>query len=193
CEPLSAAEAITGAGARILQFRHKAFFGRETYELAERVASICARRGVLFVINDRADFAKLLGAAVHVGQHDLPPADARALLGAAAVIGFSTHNEVQLRAAAQEPADYVAFGPVYATASKSDPDPVTGAAELARLRPLSLRPVVAIGGITRENARPVLAAGADSVAVIRDLYPPDGCEASIARRAEDWLRLVNEN
>jgi thiamine-phosphate pyrophosphorylase len=193
----AAAESILSAGARILQFRHKGFFGRDTFELAERVAAICARRGVLFVMNDRADFAKLLGAGLHVGQDDLPPTEARAVVGDS-VIGYSTHNEEQLRAAADEPADYLAFGPVCSTASKANPDPVTGTAELARLRPLSTRPLVAIGGITRENARSVLAAGADSVAGIGDLYPRESAAAStgnrtVANRTEEWLRLVHES
>jgi thiamine-phosphate pyrophosphorylase len=187
CDPLAAAEAITSAGARILQFRHKAFFGREAFEIAKH------RRRVLLVLNDRADFAKLLGAALHVGQDDLPPADARRVLRTDALIGFSTHNERQLRAAAHEPADYVAFGPVCTTASKLNPDPVTGTAELARLRPLTTRPLVAIGGITRQNAREVFAAGADSLAVISDLYPRESSSASIGRRTEEWLRLADEN
>jgi thiamine-phosphate pyrophosphorylase len=192
-DAVSAAEAIVGAGARILQFRHKTFFGRDVFNTAERVASLCSRRGVLFVMNDRADFARLLGAALHVGQDDLPPGDARSLLGPAPAIGYSTHNERQLRAAADEPVDYVAFGPVFTTASKTNPDPVTGTTELSRLRALTIRPLVAIGGITRETARDVLAAGADSLAIIRDLYPADRSAASIGRRTEEWLRLVNEN
>ena len=193
CDAFDAADAITSAGARILQFRHKAAFDRDVFDVAERMASLCARRNVVFVVNDRADMAMLLGAAVHIGQDDLPPADARGLLGNELRIGFSTHNEAQLRAAAAEPVDYVALGPIFATGSKANPDPVTGTAELARLRLLSRRPLAAIGGITRENARAVLEAGADSVAVIGDLYPPDSSPASIARRAEEWLRLVNEN
>jgi thiamine-phosphate pyrophosphorylase len=193
CDPLAAADAITGAGARILQFRHKAFFGRDTFDIAERTAALCLRRRVLFVVNDRADFARLLGAGLHVGQDDLPPADARTVLGDDAIIGYSTHNESQLRAAACEPADYVAYGPVCTTASKVNPDPVTGTAELALLRSASGLPLVAIGGITRKNAREVLAAGADSVAIISDLYPPAASATAIFRRTEEWLRLLNEN
>jgi thiamine-phosphate pyrophosphorylase len=193
CDPLGVADAIATAGARILQFRHKGFFSRDTFQLAERVASLCARRNVQFVMNDRADFAMLLKTGLHVGQDDLPPVEARNLLGATASIGFSTHNEAQLRAAGAEPVDYVAFGPVFDTSSKEKPDPVIGTAEIARLRPLSARPLVAIGGITRENARGVFAAGANAVAVIGDLYPSEISPASIALRAEEWLRLVDED
>jgi thiamine-phosphate pyrophosphorylase len=193
CDAFEAADALTAAGARILQFRHKGVLSRDVFDLAERTASLCARRGVAFVMNDRADVAMLLASGLHVGQDDLPPAEARSLLGASRTLGFSTHNETQLRAAAAEPVDYVAFGPVFITASKANPDPVIGISEIARLRPLSARPLVAIGGITRENAPGVLAAGANAVAIIGDLYPSPASPASIARRTAEWLTLVDEN
>jgi thiamine-phosphate pyrophosphorylase len=186
-----AARGMLAGGARILQFRHKGFFSREIFDEAERVARMCREAQALFIVDDRADVAVLLDAGVHLGQEDLPPADARHIAGAKRIIGFSTHNEAQLRAAADEPVDYVALGPIFGTGSKERPDPVVGVAELARLRKITGRPLVAIGGITRENALQVLAAGADSVAVIADVLPGPSTEETIRERMEEWQRLVN--
>ena len=179
-----AAEQILLGGARILQFRHKGFFSRDVFAIAQRLAEVCRAAGAVFVINDRADLAALTGAALHLGQDDLPPSAARQITGSATMIGFSTHNERQLRAAASEPADYLALGPIFGTASKRNPDPVVGIEELRRLRPLTDRPLVAIGGITRANAREVLAGGANAVAVIADLFPEDG---NLRARTEGWV------
>jgi thiamine-phosphate pyrophosphorylase len=184
---IPAAREILDAGARILQFRHKGQLSRETWEHMEKVARLCQNAKALYVINDRADLARLLGAALHIGQDDLPPAAARRVMGPDLALGFSTHNEAQLRLAAAEPVDYVALGPIFGTGSKENPDPVVGVEELRRLRPLTTRQLVAIGGITRANALSVLEAGADSVAVIGDLYPEDG---QIQKRVEEWLRLI---
>lgn len=189
-DPATAAEAMLEGGARILQFRHKRSYSRVVFEQAERVAELCRQAGALFVVNDRADIAILLDAGVHVGQEDLPPADVRGLIGEGRILGFSTHNEEQLRAAAGEPADYLALGPIFGTTTKDRPDPVVGLEELRRLRPLDRRPLVAIGGITRQNAPAVLEAGADSVAVISDLLPPDCSYESIRARMEEWQRIV---
>jgi thiamine-phosphate pyrophosphorylase len=188
-DPVDAAARILEAGAGLLQLRHKGFFSREMFEQAREIAALCRGAGALFVINDRADIAKLLNASLHLGQDDLPPADARRVLGDGALIGFSTHNEAQLRAAAPEPVEYLAIGPIFGTSSKMNPDPVVGLAELHRLRGLTARPLVAIGGITRANARSVLEAGADSVAVIGDLFPEDG---NVRGRVEEWISLVTE-
>jgi thiamine-phosphate pyrophosphorylase len=186
-DPVAAAAQILEGGAGILQFRHKGFFSRETFDQARRIAALCRGANALFVMNDRADIARLLDAGLHLGQDDLAPADARLVLGEGSLIGFSTHNEGQMRAAAKEPVDYVAFGPIFGTASKRNPDPVVGLEELRRLRPLTDRPVVAIGGITRKNARAVIEAGADSAAVIGDLFPEDG---RIRERVEEWISVV---
>jgi thiamine-phosphate pyrophosphorylase len=180
------AQMIEG-GAQILQFRHKGFWSRDVFDTLERVAELCRSAGVVFVVNDRADLAKLTRAGLHLGQDDLPPAAARRIVGTATMIGFSTHNEDQLRAAAEEPADYLALGPIFGTASKANTDPTVGLEGLRKLRALTARPLVAIGGITRENAGAVLKAGADSVAVIGDLFPEDG---NIARRAKEWLEIT---
>jgi thiamine-phosphate pyrophosphorylase len=186
-DPVDAARAILGAGAQILQFRHKTFYSREAHAWLEDIAALCGRSGATLVVNDRADLAVLFGAALHLGQEDLPPAAARRVTGPELPIGFSTHTEAQLRAGDHEPVDYLAIGPMFGTASKENPDPIVGLAELKRLRPLTSKPLVAIGGITRANARQVIEAGADSVAVIGDLFPESG---SIEDRVREWLRVL---
>ncbi len=188
-DPIAAAEQILEGGATILQFRHKGFFSREVFAQLERVAELCRQAHVLFVVNDRADLAALTGAALHLGQDDLTPTAARKIVGAKTLIGFSTHNESQLRAAAAEPANYLALGPIFGTASKQNPDPIVGLDELRRLRPLTDRPLVAIGGITRANAQSVLAAGANSVAIIGDLFAENG---KVRARTEEWVSLTRD-
>lgn len=190
CPVAEAAAAMLGAGARLLQFRHKGDFSRAVFEQAEQVAALCRQAGAVFIVDDRADIALLLDAGLHVGQDDLPPADARRLLGRDRILGFSTHNLTQFTAALAEPADYLAFGPVFPTATKDNPDPVVGLEQLRRMRALTDRPLVAIGGITRYNALDVLAAGADSVAVIADLYPAPCTPETLRARMEEWLQLV---
>src|SRR5437868_7604770 len=134
--PATAAGAILEGGAGILQIRHKAHWGHEFFEAAREVARLCREAGAELIVNDRADFALLLGAGLHVGQDDLSPRDARRLMGPDALIGFSCHTGTQLSVAGGEPVDYVALGPVFATSSKRQPDPVLGVAELRRCRGL---------------------------------------------------------
>ncbi len=184
------AAALLDAGVEIVQLRHKGQFTREVFSQAERIADRCAQSGAIFIVNDRADMAAILGVGVHLGQDDLLPADARKVLPAAVACGFSTHNERQLRDGAVQPVDYLALGPMFPTASKENPDPVVGLKELRRLRPFSPFPLVAIGGITRENAAAVWTAGADSVAVIGDLFPEGGL-ATVRERAQEWLKLAS--
>ena len=190
-----AAAAILAGGAKILQIRRKGHWPRDFVDEARRVRERCRAEDALFVVNDRADFAALLDAALHVGQDDLAPVDARKVIGPGRVLGFSTHNDVQLLAAESEPVDYLALGPVFATRSKENPDPEIGLERWAAWRQRTDRPVVAIGGITRANARAVLSAGADSVAVIGDLMPDDRTqkvagEESLRRRMEEWRQLA---
>ncbi|HVY91507.1 MAG TPA: thiamine phosphate synthase [Bryobacteraceae bacterium] len=184
-----AAEAMIEGGALILQLRHKSFWSRELLHKAEKLGSFCKNAGVLFVINDRADYAAILGSALHVGQEDLTPADARRVVGAETIVGYSTHNPAQMREADQEPADYLAFGPMFGTVSKERPDPAVGLEGLRAIRPLTRKPLVAIGGITRDNAFTCWNAGADSVAVIADLYPPDCTKARLRERMTEWQKL----
>jgi thiamine-phosphate pyrophosphorylase len=187
----AAAEALLEVGARILQYRHKVFFSRTAFEDASRIAELCKYADALFVVNDRTDVAMLLGAALHLGQDDLAPADARRLLGAEGIIGFSTHSEQQLRVGDAEPVDYLAIGPIFATGSKTNPDPVVGVNQLQAFRSLTKKPLVAIGGITRELAPQVLAAGADSLAIIGDLVPTPCTPASLRARAKEWIAICS--
>jgi thiamine-phosphate pyrophosphorylase len=179
-------------GAGILQLRHKQHWGRAVFDAAREIARMCREAGALFIVDDRADIAMLLEAGLHVGQDDLPPRDARRLLGSEAVIGFSSHNVQQVCAAGGEPVDYVAFGPVFPTASKRNPDAVTGIEALKECRALVEKPLVAIGGITRATVSAVLAAGADSAAAIGDLVPAELTSVSLRQRMEEWQRLATK-
>jgi thiamine-phosphate pyrophosphorylase len=187
-----AAEALLEGGAGILQLRHKQHWGRAVFDATREIARMCREAGALFIVDDRADIAMLLDAGLHVGQDDLPPRDARRLMGADAIIGYSSHDVRQVCAAGGEPVDYVAFGPIFATASKRNPDPVTGIEALKECRALLEKPLVAIGGITRETAAAAWAAGADSVAVIGDLLPADPTSVSLRQRMEEWQRLATK-
>jgi thiamine-phosphate pyrophosphorylase len=188
----AAAGALLEAGIKLVQIRWKQHWTRETYREAETVAQLCRNGGASLIVNDRIDMAMLLSAGAHVGQDDLPAAEARRLLGDRLVLGLSTHNEQQFAHALGSPVNYVAIGPICATASKVNPDPVVGTAVLRRLRTRSGVPVVGIGGITRENAPDVWRAGADSVAIISDLYPESCTKASVRQRAEEWVAIANE-
>jgi thiamine-phosphate pyrophosphorylase len=188
CSIERVAAAMLEGGAAILQFRHKAQWTRAVFETAEKVAALCREDGALFIVNDRADMAMLLDAGLHVGQDDLAPRDARRLIGPDRILGFSTHNAQQLSAAGGEPINYVAFGPIFSTTSKENPDPVAGLEQLRNARGLCDVPLVAIGGITRENAPAVFAAGADTVAVISDLLPQDSSAKAIRTRMEEWIK-----
>jgi thiamine-phosphate pyrophosphorylase len=190
CSLETAAGGMIEAGAAILQIRHKGPWTRDLLEQARHVRRLCEQAAVPLIVNDRADIALLLNAGLHIGQDDLPPSDARRLIGAATCLGYSTHNAGQLTAAAQEPVDYLAIGPLFATQSKINPDPVVGVDRLRAWRALTAKPLVAIGGITRENARSVLEAGADSVAVIGDLLPADCTISSISERFHQWQRRI---
>jgi thiamine-phosphate pyrophosphorylase len=185
---LQVAEAFLAGGAEILQFRHKDFWSRDTFAAAERVAYLCRDAGVQFIINDRADYAAMLGAGLHIGQDDLVPVDARRVVGWEAALGFSTHNPEQMRAAQSEPVDYVAFGPVYTTASKERPDATVGLEGLALVRAMTPKPLVAIGGITLENAAACWSAGADSVAIIGSLLHAGGSTGALRERMAAFVQ-----
>jgi len=185
----AAAASVLEGGAGILQIRHKAHWSRAFFADACDIARLCREAGADLVVNDRADFAIMLEAGLHLGQDDLAPRDARRIAGPDRIVGYSSHNLAQLAAAGGEPVDYVALGPIFATGSKRDPDPVVGVEELRRLRPLTEKPLVAIGGITLENAAEVLRAGADSVAVIAGLFPENATAHSMRVRMEEWVRV----
>ena len=163
------AEALFAGGARLVQVRNKEAGAREFLSQVERILSFAPSDGRV-IVNDRVDVALLAGAAgVHLGQTDLPPAAARQILGSGRIIGFSTHNLEQAVEADSLPVDYLAVGPVFATSTKDNPDPVVGIEKLSIICRAVKKPVVAIGGITLDNAKAALSAGATSVAVIRDL------------------------
>ncbi len=187
-QPAEAAEAWLEAGVRLIQLRHKGHFSREMFETAKLLSVLCRQAGAHFVVDDRADIARLLDAGCHVGQQDLSPADVRKVLGPALLLGFSTHNEAQLKAADAEPADYLAIGPIFATGSKQNPDPVVGLAGIPALRALTRKPLVAIGGIALDSAPALIRAGIDSIAVISDLLPAE--KGRLRPRAEEWLQSL---
>lgn len=190
CSVIDAATAMLDGGAEILQYRHKDFWSRDVVWEAERVGELCRAHGALFIINDRADYAMMLRSGLHLGQDDLAPRAARKLLGDDAVIGYSTHNVAQLRAAASEPVDYVALGPIFGTVSKRNPDPPVGVGNINEWRGMVSQPLVAIGGITRAQARQLWEAGANMLAVIGDLCPPICNPESIRERMGEWQRLT---
>lgn len=162
---------LAEGGARFVQLRDKDSLPRKFYEDALSVVRFARPLGIKIVINDRVDIAMAVGAdGVHLGQDDLPIGHARKSLGASAIIGFSTHSLEQAVIASRLPLDYIAIGPVFSTSTKENPDPVIGLATVTQVRAVSNLPIVAIGGIDRTNYKSVLEAGADSVAIISDLY-----------------------
>jgi thiamine-phosphate pyrophosphorylase len=165
-----AAQKLMESGVKLLQYRAKHATARELWVESRTIGEAARRAKCTFIVNDRPDVAYLAGAdGVHVGQDDLDPEQARAVIGPDRWVGVSTHDLEQFRKAAASSADYIAVGPIFQTSSKANPDPVVGTELLRRVRALTEKPIVAIGGITLERAADVLAAGADSVAVISDI------------------------
>src|SRR5262245_25705183 len=162
---------LAEGGVKLIQLRDKDSSPREFQLEAVKALAIARPLGVKVIINDRVDIALAISAdGVHLGQDDLPAAAAHRLLGEQAIIGFSTHRLDQALNAAHEPVSYIAVGPIFATSSKIDTEPVLGLDGLAVIRRhLQGTPLVAIGGISEKNAIDVLRAGADSVAVISSL------------------------
>ncbi len=182
-------EAWLSAGVRLVQLRAKRASSGAMLGRARAMVDRVRRVGGWLIVNDRADIARMAGAdGVHVGQDDLSPEAVRTIVGPEVLVGLSTHTDEQVRAALMQPVDYVAVGPVFETTTKARPDPVIGlegirsAARLARPRNV---PVVAIGGITTERAAEVLAAGADAVAVISELYGEE-----LARHARALVEVL---
>jgi thiamine-phosphate pyrophosphorylase len=169
-------EKLVNGGAEIIQLREKYASPKDFYESAKKALEAARRHNVKIIINDRVDIALALGAdGVHLGQDDLPPEYARKILGEKAVIGFSTHNIEQAILAIKLPINYLAIGPVFATKTKENPDKVVGIEGVEKVREaIGNFPLVAIGGINLENISDVLAAGADSVAIISDLLSDAG-------------------
>jgi thiamine-phosphate pyrophosphorylase len=182
------AEELRAAGVGLLQYRNKTGGPQQVLRIAALIRDAMAGSGCRLILNDRADLALLAGwDGVHVGQEDLSPDDARRVVGSERWVGVSTHTEEQVQQAALSCADYVAVGPVFATGTKLDAEPVIGLAGVALARGLTKKPIVAIGGVTRANARSVIDAGADSVAVISALIA-DG--ESVEKVAGDFLEVL---
>lgn len=184
-----AAEELAAAGTTLLQYRNKSGNARQMLDQARELKRRVGGR-VKLIMNDRADLCLAADFdGLHVGQDDLSPESARRIIGADSRgaprwLGVSTHNPEQLAEADKTPADYLAIGPVFATSSKANPDPVVGLDGVRRARELTRKPLVAIGGITRANARSLIDAGADAVAVISDLLRDP------RKSAEEFLRVL---
>jgi thiamine-phosphate pyrophosphorylase len=189
-----AAEELVAAGVTLIQYRNKSgdvqvmlSQARELCRHARTRVSAPHGQGSFprLIINDRADLclAEELDG-VHVGQEDLSPESARKIIGSERWMGLSTHNPQQVIEADKTSADYIAIGPVFGAGSKANPDPVIGLDGVRQARELTRKPLVAIGGITRENCRSVIDAGADSVAVISDLIREP------RKSAEEFLRIL---
>ena len=165
---------LSEAGATLVQLREKALSPLEFHKEAAAALVVARKRGVRIIVNDRVDIALAIKAdGVHLGQDDLPPDVARRLLGAEAIIGFSTHSLEQAQLAAKMPVDYVAIGPIFETSTKGTTDSPVGLQKLRVVRQaLGTVPLVAVGGITSLNRQKVFDAGADAVAVISDIWPP---------------------
>jgi thiamine-phosphate pyrophosphorylase len=185
---IAVSEAIAG-GCRIIQYRDKCVSPRRAFFRARRLAGICRKAGALFVVNDRLDVALMAGAGgCHLGQDDLPIPEARRLTPPGFLLGTSTHNVVEARQAKQDGADYIGVGAIFRTMTKGDALEPGGPKLVAEVaRSVSL-PAIAISGITRENVREVIRAGASGFAVISDLF--GGLE--IRERAREFLRIWEE-
>jgi thiamine-phosphate pyrophosphorylase len=176
---------LVRGGVTLLQYRHKSGDTAEMLSEARELKRIAGPE-VRFIMNDRADLCVAAGLdGVHVGQDDISVRGARALCASPQIVGISTHNLKQLEEAEATSADYIAFGPIFATESKTDPDPVVGLDGLRAARGKTKKPLVAIGGVTLANCKGVMAAGADCVAVISALRAdPQETSEEILRRMQ---------
>ena len=180
---------LAAEGVVLMQLRDKVASARQVYSQARELIEQLASANVRIIINDRPDIAAIVGAGgVHVGQDDLPVEVARSICGTDRWVGVSTHNLAQLGEADRTSADYIAVGPIFPTGTKQNPDPVVGVEFVRAARRLTRKPLVAIGGITVQSAADVFRAGADSVAVIRDLLAaPDP-----AQRVREYLAVAKQ-
>ena len=173
---------FAAAGLTWVQLRDKKANSRQLFASAQRLVELARRHGLTAIVNDRTDIAWLSDAdGVHVGREDLPVEHARKIVGPKKIVGHSTHNLAQAMEAEQSSADYIAIGPVFATTSKVNPDPIVPLEELREIRSRVTKPLVAIGGITSQNATQLFDIGLDSVAVIRDLVTASDIRAKISQ------------
>ena len=185
-EPVPFSKRILAQGPFLLQLRAKKTPDNEFEQIATEVVKLSQeieqQTGIAnkIIINDRADIAKVSGAdGVHLGQDDMSPKDARKILGQDALVGLSTHNLEQVEASNLEPIDYIGFGPIFNSKTKSGHSPTTGLEELSKISKIAKNPVVAIGGINSENFEQALKAGADKVAVVSDLSEAEDLEQKL--------------
>lgn len=183
---------LVDGGAKLIQLREKELLPGEWIDDARRSVDYCRLHGVRLTVNDRVDLAMVLKAdGVHLGQTDIPVEAARRLLSADSIIGLSTHTIKQASFAITQSVDYIAFGPVFPTSTKIDPDPVVGLELLSDIcRIAGSIPVVAIGGINRENVNSVISAGAASAAIISDLISDP---LKIAARTREFIAKLSNN
>ena len=180
---------LAEAGVELLQLRGKKNSPSEILARAKELTALLVPKGIRFILNDRADIAVMAGSSgVHVGQQDLPAEQARSICGPSRWVGVSTHNLDQLHLADRTSADYIAIGPIFPTTTKENPDPVVGLDFIRAARQMTRKPLVAIGGITLESAADVYRAGADSLAIIRDLIAAN----DPAGRAKQFLAVAEE-
>ena len=185
--PVEFALKLADAGVELIQLRDKRATARKIQAEAVEFIAHLSPQGVRVIVNDRPDIAAIAGAGgVHIGQEDLPVEEARRICGASRWVGISTHNLDQFRDASLTSADYIAVGPIFPTSAKENPDPVVGIDFVRAVRKLTPKPIVAIGGITVDSAADVFRAGADSVAVIRDLLSA----GDPAGRAREYLEIA---
>jgi thiamine-phosphate pyrophosphorylase len=186
---MSVCRELLAAGVRLIQYRDKRSSALAVFETCKDFALEIQQQGGMFFVNDRADIALAAGArGVHVGQEDLPVELARRVMGHEGWVGISTHDLDQLREADASSADYIAIGPIFETHSKENPDATVGLEGLREARKATAKPLVAIGGITVQNARSVIDAGADAVAVIHELLAaPDP-----ASRSREFREVLGE-
>jgi len=181
---------LAAAGVTLIQLRDKKSPAAQVLSRARELAALLTPLGVRFILNDRPDIAAIaVCGGVHVGQDDLPVEDARRIVGHSRWVGVSTHNLDQLRQAAATSSDYIAIGPIFPTSTKENPDPVVGLDFIRAARRLTSKPLVAIGGIALESAGEVYRAGADSVAVIRDIV----AAKNPGERARQYLAVAEES
>lgn len=183
-------KAAAAAGARLVQYRNKSASMKEAFDEALPLRELARDLGVVFIVNDRCDLALAVEAdGVHVGQRDMPYADARRVMGPDKLIGVSTHTAEQVREAAQLEPDYIGYGPIFTPASKQDHDPVVGLEGLRQIRRLTSLPIYAIGGIQLEQAHAVMQAGADGIAVISAVLKM----ADVTRAVQDLLAQIEQS
>jgi len=186
--PFAIFDTLVSAGVEMIQYRDKEGLPRQLFDTSRQLAERARKCHATFIVNDRADVALVAGAdGVHLGQDDLPVDLACQLLRPGTIVGSSTHSITQVEEADRSSANYIAFGPVFPTQSKERPGPTVGLEGVRAARKATHKPLVGIGGITVENARAVIEAGADAVAVISDLlrYP------DVATKAQEFLQILD--